>query len=254
MNTGRLSRAAAAQTGSSSGSSSLRRDPSAFVVDRPNPSRSLRSPPRPPSRPPRAARRPSPPTPDRRSGGRYPRFLAPGLGAGRRPDRFQRALQPLTGRVVRGDHHADVQTVERRDEAAHGVGRREQIARVTMVVDHRVFRPLHRVLGHDQRRLRPVVDDARHRLNFRRHAATWPDLRHAGRTGLSGLDLHPLRARSTLPPRCGLERAGAARIDMATRPKTTDVRHEGSSRACMKVLPICRAARGGGTSGPYGSC
>ena len=88
------------------------------------------------------------------------------------------ALRRVARLVVGADQHPDVERVHGRDDAGDPLGGR-QVARVAMDVDHRVLRLRHRVLLGDERRRRPVVDDARRRLR-RRLAVARPDFGHAG--------------------------------------------------------------------------
>src|SRR5690349_11878637 len=68
---------------------------------------------------------------------------------------------------------------------------------MAVIIDRRILRRFHQVLGRDERRLRAIVHDTRHRLNLRRHAAARPNLRRAGRALFTRGDW---RAASTAAP------------------------------------------------------
>src|SRR6185436_12310046 len=58
---------------------------------------------------------------------------------------------------------------------------------MSMVVDGRILRGLHHVLRRDERRFRPVIQNARRR-KLGSHAASRPDLGRTGRTRFAWLD------------------------------------------------------------------
>ena len=64
------------------------------------------------------------------------------LHLGRRTHRGQRALQPVARQIVRRNHHADVQAVERRAERRESVGRVDQAVRMAVKVDRGILRRL----------------------------------------------------------------------------------------------------------------
>ncbi len=187
MNTGILSRAHASQNGSTSGSSSWRRDPSALRVRRPNP---LPISPRPTAPALRSASShaiafSSPARSNARE--THPGQHANAVAMRAVANHFQHSRQTVARRIVGADHHAQVQAIHRGDEGIQPFGRRGQVPRMAVEIDCRELRFRHQVPSRHQGRTRSVVDDRRRR-HLGRLAAIRPDLGRARRALLAGLD------------------------------------------------------------------
>ena len=72
----------------------------------------------------------------------------------------------------------------------------EQALRVAVEIDRGILRLRHHVRGRDQRRFRPIVEDARRR-KLGRHAAARTDFGRAGRTLLAGLNRRRVSASAS---------------------------------------------------------
>ena len=103
-----------------------------------------------------------------------------------RANRLQRPGQAFARQIVGADQHPQVQLVHRRNHVGDGLGRRQR-RRVTVHVNGGELCPRDRMRVGDERRPRPVVDDARRRC-IGRLARAWARFRAAGRTLFPGLD------------------------------------------------------------------
>ena len=100
-----------------------------------------------------------------------------------------RAHNAIARHVVGGDHHADVQRVELRDQPGDRLWRVEQSLRMPVIIDRRVLGALHHVHRGDEGRVRTVVHDAR-RGELRCHATARANLRHSWWAALTGGNRH----------------------------------------------------------------
>src|SRR5688572_2912177 len=103
---------------------------------------------------------------------------------------------------------------------------------MSVKVDRRVLRALHEMLGRDQRRLWPVIENARDR-DLRAHAVPRADLRGARRALLPWLDLGaPRAARSAV--RWLLRRQRPEERDAGDCGIDERAAHERASRAVVR--------------------
>src|SRR6185503_9709159 len=92
--------------------------------------------------------------------------------------------QTLARVVVRRDHEADVQAVERRGEIVDALARAQQAKGMSVKIDGRKLCRAHDVRWRHQRRMRPIVHDAGCG-ELRSGAAVGADLRLSGRARLA---------------------------------------------------------------------